>query len=495
MSRDQPPLEIVRSWAEQRFPDRAWPWTSAPAAAPVRGPLRLTVTTRVAAGASGALLALGIAIGLATGPETSLASREEIVVVAAAPAPAVALPPAPAVPVPVAPAATPEPVRVPEAVNATPAAPVAETPAPAGDVAPATDDTSTEDDEEEPASDEEETDEEPVADEPTRPALPAVGRVTVVWMADGRSERTFAADSPLPYVATTLASQGLVLPRYHGTGHGTIANAVAFLGGLEATPEQQAGCATPTAVEDTTGCVLPEATPSLLGQLSGAGKTWKVYAGDLGATGMDSCRAPVLDQPDPATTAPRPGDAFSSARVPALWFASVTAGADCGSVVDLAQLDKDLATDEGQPDFSLIVPNLCDAGGEVVCPDGRPSGPAAADAFLAGLIPKLTGTDAHRKDGLVVVVWDQAPVAGPFADARPCCTSRPAGVPGGGRTGAVVLSPFVTAGTVQQKPYDHIALLRSIEDLFGLDRLGLASQPGVQGFGPKVFAAAPAAGD
>lgn len=492
MLRDRPPVEVVRSWAEQRFPDRAWPWTPPAADAPLpNGARRLSLTTRVAAGASGALLALGVAIGLASGPgpeASQAATGDPVVVVGPPPAPELAGPVLPVAPPVVAavPESTVEPAAdEPEAAPAEePVAPAPVEDAPAPTEAPA-------DDEPEPEATDEETteeDEAPEPEAPVRPVLPAVGKVTVVWMGDGRSERTFSADSPMPYVATTLASQGLVLPRYHGVTRGAIGNGVALLGGLAATPEQLAGCATPTAGT----CVLPEATPSLLGQLTGSGRTWKVYAGDLGAGGADSCRAPVVDQPDPATLAPRPGDAFATARVPALWFASVTAGADCGSVVDLAQLDRDLAADDARPDFSLVVPNVCDSGIEVACPDGRPSGPAAADAFLATLIPKLTGTDAHAKDGLVVVVWDQAPATGPFMDARPCCTSRTADVPGGGRTGAVLLSPFVAPGTVLQKPYDHVALLRSLEDLFGLDRLGLAAGDGIQGFGPRVFTAAPA---
>ncbi|WP_158276850.1 alkaline phosphatase family protein [Paraconexibacter algicola] len=506
MHRDRPPLDVVRAWAEQRFPDRAWPWapTTDPDAPDGAGrPARLTLSTRAAAGASGAVLALGIGIGLASGPgpDSSLAATGDPVVVvgpaagplAAAPAPAPLLAPAPA-PTPAPGTAAEEPATDAPAVTVDPApapavgAPATDAPAPAA---------------EEPAADEEPTDA-PATDQdpatgdvpttagPARPALPTVGKVTVVWMADGRSERTFGPDSPMPYVARTLAAEGLVLPRYHAVTRGAIGNGVALLGGLAATPEQLAGCTTPTAGT----CVLPEATPSLLNQLTGAGRTWKVYAGALGATGVDSCRAPELDRPDPAGLQPRPGDAFATARVPALWFASVTAGADCGSVVDLGQLDRDLAAgDDAIPDFSLVVPDVCDSGIEVPCPDGRPSGPAAADAFLATLVPKLTGTAAHRKDGLVIVVWDQAPATGPFADARPCCSGRPDGVPGGGRTGAVVLSPFVTAGTVQDKPYDHLALLRTLEDLFGLDRLGLAADPAVQGFGPKVLAAPAADGD
>ena len=60
---------------------------------------------------------------------------------------------------------------------------------------------------------------------------------------------------------------------------------------------------------------------------------------------------------------------------------------------------------------------------------------------------------------------------------------------GGGKVGAVVLSPFVRAGTVSKAPYNHYSLLRTIEDAFGLGHLGDAKQPQVHPFGPDVYTA------
>ena len=61
--------------------------------------------------------------------------------------------------------------------------------------------------------------------------------------------------------------------------------------------------------------------------------------------------------------------------------------------------------------------------------------------------------------------------------------------PGGGRTGAVLLSPLIRPGTVSTVTYNHYSLLRSIEDIFGLPHLGDAAMPQVRSFGPDVFAA------
>ena len=59
--------------------------------------------------------------------------------------------------------------------------------------------------------------------------------------------------------------------------------------------------------------------------------------------------------------------------------------------------------------------------------------------------------------------------------------------PGGGRVGAVLLSPLIQPGTVSAVPYNHYSLLRSIEDIFGLPHLGDAVMARVRSFGPDVF--------
>src|SRR5579883_3459342 len=40
---------------------------------------------------------------------------------------------------------------------------------------------------------------------------------------------------------------------------------------------------------------------------------------------------------------------------------------------------------------------------------------------------------------------------------------------GGDRIGAVLLSPFLKPGTLSNTPFNHYALLKTVEDIFGLD--------------------------
>ena len=56
--------------------------------------------------------------------------------------------------------------------------------------------------------------------------------------------------------------------------------------------------------------------------------------------------------------------------------------------------------------------------------------------------------------------------------------------PGGGRVGAVLISPFIKPGTVSSTPYNHYSSLASFEQLFGLPRLAdAASVPATFGAG------------
>ena len=62
---------------------------------------------------------------------------------------------------------------------------------------------------------------------------------------------------------------------------------------------------------------------------------------------------------------------------------------------------------------------------------------------------------------------------------------------GGGRIGAVLISRFIKPGTVSEVPYNHYSLLKSIEDIFGVDHLGYARPRSVTSFGDDVFGSGP----
>ena len=83
---------------------------------------------------------------------------------------------------------------------------------------------------------------------------------------------------------------------------------------------------------------------------------------------------------------------------------------------------------------------------------------------------------------------DAAPAETPAPAAAPAPALSPAADAGGGKVGLLLISSFVKAGTVNRvNAYNHFSLLRSIEDLFGLDHLGYAADPALPAFDKAVY--------
>ncbi|HEY5101362.1 MAG TPA: alkaline phosphatase family protein, partial [Steroidobacteraceae bacterium] len=61
--------------------------------------------------------------------------------------------------------------------------------------------------------------------------------------------------------------------------------------------------------------------------------------------------------------------------------------------------------------------------------------------------------------------------------------------PGGGRIGAVLISPFIKPGTTSRMTYNHYSLLRSVSEFFDVAPLGYAAEKELRPFGDDVFSA------
>jgi phosphatidylinositol-3-phosphatase len=164
-------------------------------------------------------------------------------------------------------------------------------------------------------------------------------------------------------------------------------------------------------------------------------------------------------------------------------------------VVGLDALSTDLASAATTPNLAYITPNVCDDGHDSPCKDGRPGGLRSADAFLKSWVPRILASPAYKRGGMIVITVDEAEVGGAGGDSSSCChtppdpnATQPGGNgPGGGRVGALVLSSLTKPGTTNATPYNHYALLCSIENLFGLGHLGFAGAPGLACFGKDVY--------
>lgn len=344
------------------------------------------------------------------------------------------------------------------------------------------------------------------------PTASKIGHVFLVVLENETSSVTFGPMSPAPYLSKTLPSMGAYLENYYGIAHNSNGNYTAMISGQGVNVAQQADCqifqdfVTTTAVTAPNGqyvgqgCVFPPAVQTLPDQLEAAKLTWKGYFEDMGSTPSRepaTCAHPALNAQDNTQSATAE-DQYATRHDPFVYFHSIIDDqARCDAhVVSIKPLDADLASIATTPNFSLIVPNLCHDAHDATCASGEmPGGLGAADNYLKVLIPKLMASPAYQQDGLIIITFDESSgFAGNQADSSACCgeaigpnTPMP-GISGlgGGKTGAVLLSPFIVPGTISMTDYNHFSMLKTFEDIFGLPYLGYAGQTGLTSFGPDV---------
>jgi hypothetical protein len=330
----------------------------------------------------------------------------------------------------------------------------------------------------------------PSAPEPEAPpikeelptGLPEVKHVFVIMLGEGGYEETFGDASTSEYLSKELPAQGELLPNYFAVTKGTLANQIALLSGQGPTPETQAGCPNYGDVTPGTesaegqvegnGCIYPATTKTLPGQMAEKELVWRAYIdGESSAEGE------------------RPPGCYVNPRDPFAYFHSVTDKEECAEAdAGLARLAKDLTL---KPDkFPALA---------YISPD-----PAIAEETLKTVVPNIEESFAYKDGGLIVITSAQARQEGEGADASACCitpdypnleepeSEEPVTGPvrktgGGGQVGALLISPFIEAGTSSETYFNHYSLLVSLEELFGLERIGYAAEPALAGFDETIF--------
>jgi hypothetical protein len=334
--------------------------------------------------------------------------------------------------------------------------------------------------------------------------LPDIKHVFIIVLENKGYDTTFGPNTVATYLADSLPARGALLRQYYGIGHVSLDNYIAMISGMPPTRQTQSDCGryadfvqTGTAPDGQpigNGCVYPAHVLTIANQLDAKHLTWKGYMEDMGlnpAREASRCGHPVLNQLD-STERATATDQYAAKHDPFVYFHAVIDAPTCQqNVVPLTELEPALAQISTTPNYSFIAPNLCHDGHDRPCRNGEPGGLVSADAFLRHWVPIITGSPAFRKDGLLLITFDEALTLDPSA----CCnepsgpnTPRPGvGGPGGGRIGAVLLSPFIKPGTVSDTPYNHYSQLRSMEDIFHLQHLGYAAPKGLVPFGDDIF--------
>jgi phosphatidylinositol-3-phosphatase len=345
--------------------------------------------------------------------------------------------------------------------------------------------------------------------------LPLIRHVFVIMLENDGYASTFGSPTADPYLATTLPSEGALLENYYGVGHFSNDNYDAFISGQPPNSDSQLDCSTyvnfgagegqdTQGIQQGAGCVYPAAVKTVADQLNGEGLTWKGYMEDMGndpSREAANCGHPSIGASDPSFSAVS-GDGYATRHDPFVYFHSiidntaqcnqdvVPLGDTSGNLPSTAQpgttgLVTDLQSIATTPNLSFITPNLCDDGHDYPCTNQTGTGGSSEgdiNAWLRTWVPIITSSPAFQKDGLLEITFDEGET--PTLDTTACCGETPGpaanaggnGIsgPGGGKVGAVLLSPFITPGVKVKTAFNHYSSLASIEDLFGLPRLAEA---------------------
>jgi hypothetical protein len=337
---------------------------------------------------------------------------------------------------------------------------------------------------------------EPAPKEPATPAVPEaeagpVKHVFVISLTSPGYEQSLGAQSQMPYLSATLRPQGELLSNYSLLGEADLPNRIAALAGQPPNASTTAGCSTyaefpPSAkasssgVLSGSGCVYPVETLTLADQLGSSRLTWRAYVDGMVDPTTGSPANCVHPGPEEVETTVPGG--YAARQNPFVYFHSLLDLGDCSANdLPLDRLSGDLRKTEKTPNYSFIAPTLCNAGASGQCPVGGTEGAASADAFLSTWVPKILASPAYKADGLLIVNFAAAnpPVTVPGATPVPAADPL--------RVGALLLSPFLTPGSTDAAAYNPYSILRSNEDLFGLDPLGLAGATKTKSFAPSLL--------
>lgn len=269
---------------------------------------------------------------------------------------------------------------------------------------------------------------------PTAPPpaeAPRFGHIVVV-VEENHNYGDVIANPSVPYL-NSLANQYGLAANYFANAHPSIPNYFMLTTGQ-----------TLTLIDAVTPDVFPVSDDNVVRELIAAGKTWKSYAEDLpsiGYTGGDSGNYAVRHNPLAYMTDVQNNPAQKQNLVPFTHFA-----------VDLSTANL--------PDYSFIVPNVCNDGHD--CPL------TTADHWLQTNLDPLIQSAVFQRDGLLVVVFDEADLTDFTA--------------GGGHVVAVIVSPLAKRGYKSIAFYQHQSVLR-----LALEGLGVTKLPGDAASAPAMW--------
>jgi hypothetical protein len=344
----------------------------------------------------------------------------------------------------------------------------------------------------EPAPEEKPAEETETTPPPAKPEAGRVKHVFVVSLVSSGYQATFGKASAMPYLSGTLLPQGTLLSNYSVLDQATTPNGIAAISGQPPNKATKEGCPVFESFPSTSttnkagivtgdGCAYQVEVQNLATQFETVPFTWHAY--------MEGMVSPTTGEPEncvyPATEAEVPvTGGYSSQLNPFPHFHSLLdLGACSTNDGPITELKKDLKSEKNTPNYSYISPDLCSAGVAGQCPEGTPTGAAAADAWLEEVVPQIVESPAFKKDGLLIVTFNGVNPPEPVVAGMPAAPAPANPL----RTGALLVSQFTSPGATDPAPYNPYSLLRSTEELFGLGQLAKAADPKTKTFAPALL--------
>jgi len=237
----------------------------------------------------------------------------------------------------------------------------------------------------------------------------------VVWIVFENKSYSQIIDAPAaPYLSGLAAKCGLATD-YHALAHPSLPNYIAMTSG-----------GTQEITDDAGPAAHRLAVPSIFSQLGAGGWT-------------------ALQESMPSNCYADNSGLYAARHNPPLYYPDVAG--DC--LVQDVPLG---AVRELSARFTFVTPDLCHDMHSSPCAATTKAEVAAGDAWLAGFLPTVFATEEYRSGSTAVfITWDEDD----FTDAQHIPT--------------LVVAPSVTAGTTDATRFDHYSLLRTTEEMLGID--------------------------
>jgi len=244
-----------------------------------------------------------------------------------------------------------------------------------------------------------------------------------VIVMENEESTSIIGNASAPYINGLAHSYGLATQSY-AISHPSLPNYLAVTAG-----------STFGINSDCTTCWV-NAT-NLADQIEASGRTWKSYQEGMPSACFVGDAYPYMQKHNPWIY-------YNDIR---------TNVARCSAhVVPYTQLSTDLANGS-VPNYVWITPNMCN--------DMHDCSIATGDAWLSQKVPAILNSAAYRNNGVLFITWDEG------STNAGCCTNA-----AGGRIATLVISPLARTGFQSTVQETHYSLLRTIEDSWGLSRLG-----------------------